>query len=132
MALLLSSDGVRKSCGATADYLAWAAALLARLSDLPPDQQLDQKLDQLSARGTGDDMSVLAVSHGQLAWPTPPAPAAPPQQRLPRGRQSARQARRPQGWWLGWLARRPLVLRRIALASILLLAVLALTLALAG
>ena len=136
MALLLSSDGVRKSCGATADYLAWAAALLARLSDLPPDQQLDpsldQKLDQLSARGTGDDMSVLAVSHGQLTWPTPPALAAPPLQRLPRGRQPARQARRPQGWWLGWLARRPLVLRRIALASILLLAVLALTLALAG
>ena len=129
MALLLSSDGVRKSCGATTDYLAWAAALLARLPELTsPDQQLDQ----LSACGTGDDVSVLAASHGQLAWPPLPAPAPPPRQRLPRGRQPARRARRLQGWWPGFPSRWPLALRRIALVSVLLLVVLALALALAG
>ncbi len=72
IALLLSSDGVRKSCGATADYLTWVETLLRQL----PDPSLDRQLDQLSRRGTGDDVSVLAASHGQLLWPPLPEPSS--------------------------------------------------------
>ena len=126
IALLLSSDGVRKSCGATADYLAWAAALVARL----PDSQLAPQLEQLSHRGTGDDVSVLAVSHGQVTWPPGPATVSPPRQRLPRGRRPA--DRRPRGWWSGRPVRWLLAHRRITMASVLLLAALLLIPALVG
>ena len=154
IALLLSSDGVRKSCGATADYLTWAAAVLrtmigegpttqsqpvarpdlSRLSDLPGLQRLDLQLDQLSALGTGDDVSVLAVSHGPLAWLPGPDPAAvsPSPQRLPRGRRAAGRMRPPQDCWPGRLVRRLLKHRRMVLVSVLLLAALVLIPALVG
>jgi hypothetical protein len=126
MALLLSSDGVRKSCGATADYLAWAVELVTRF----PDQQLALQLNQLSHRGTGDDVSLLVVSHGQLTWPSGPGVLSPFRQRLPRGRWPA--ARRPRGRWSGRLARWVLAHPYIALASVLLLAALVLIPALLG
>jgi hypothetical protein len=53
-ALLLSTDGVRKSCATDADYL----QLCAELVNLRDPQELEQGLNHITACGSGDDVSV--------------------------------------------------------------------------
>ncbi len=57
-ALVLSTDGVRKSCATDADYLQLCAALL----DLRDRQELEQGLAHITQAGSGDDVS-LAIAH---------------------------------------------------------------------
>ena len=57
-ALVLSTDGVRKSCATNADYLQLCAALL----DLRDRQELEQGLAHITQAGSGDDVS-LAIAH---------------------------------------------------------------------
>jgi hypothetical protein len=57
-ALVLSTDGVRKSCATDADYLQLCAALL----DLRDTQELEQGLAHITQAGSGDDVS-LAMAH---------------------------------------------------------------------
>ena len=67
LALVLSTDGVRKSCAADTDHLALCAFLASEASRLIADgqvgetDQLDASLDHISRDGSGDDVSV-AVS----------------------------------------------------------------------
>ncbi|MBM5806709.1 MAG: protein phosphatase 2C domain-containing protein [Cyanobacteria bacterium M_surface_10_m2_179] len=77
-ALVLSTDGVRKSCATDADYLNLCSALI-ELSGA----ELADGLEQITSEGSGDDVSVaIALAVG----------AAPPAQ----GR-----AGRPRRWLLG-------------------------------
>jgi hypothetical protein len=57
-ALVLSTDGVRKSCATDADYLQLCAALL----DVRDRQELEQGLAHITQAGSGDDVS-LAIAH---------------------------------------------------------------------
>lgn len=79
--LLLSSDGIRKSCANDADFF----TLAHYLSDLPasappreagpsdgadgaePPSELSQALDHISSEGSGDDVSVAIARWGVLA-----------------------------------------------------------------
>ena len=56
-ALVLSTDGVRKSCATDADYLQLCAALL----DVRDRQELEQGLAHITEAGSGDDVS-LAIA----------------------------------------------------------------------
>jgi hypothetical protein len=56
-ALVLSTDGVRKSCATDADYLQLCAGLL----DLRDPQELEQGLAHITQAGSGDDVS-LAIA----------------------------------------------------------------------
>lgn len=96
--LVLSSDGIRKSCATDADFLTLAAHLAAVPDDAP--ERLASALDQISREGSGDDVSVaiaqlepppLEWTHGPQE-PDPHGPAAPePAQTGPRrGRQAWR------------------------------------------
>ncbi|CAK6690975.1 protein phosphatase 2C domain-containing protein [Synechococcus sp. CBW1107] len=73
-AVMISTDGVRKSCGATTDYLTWATELVTSLqrpsAGAPMRSDLSQRLDRLSSRGTGDDVSVAVAVQGSLVMPT--------------------------------------------------------------
>jgi hypothetical protein len=53
-ALLLSTDGVRKSCATDADYL----QLCAELVNLRDPQELEQGLNHITECGSGDDVSI--------------------------------------------------------------------------
>lgn len=64
-ALLLSTDGVRKSCGNDADFLTLAAYLAAHHESAPG--QLDADLDRISNEGCGDDVSVAIARWGMAA-----------------------------------------------------------------
>ena len=58
--LLLSTDGIRKSCGTDADYLT-LARYLCELPASPGDPQTEElaaALDHISSHGSGDDVSV--------------------------------------------------------------------------
>jgi hypothetical protein len=57
-ALVLSTDGVRKSCATDADYLQLCAALV----DLRDRQELEEGLAHITQAGSGDDVS-LAMAH---------------------------------------------------------------------
>ena len=57
-ALVLSTDGVRKSCATDADYLQLCSALV----DLRDRQELEQGLAHITQAGSGDDVS-LAIAH---------------------------------------------------------------------
>ena len=81
-ALVLSSDGIRKSCATDADFLALASHL-ASTPALTASDDLAACLDQISREGSGDDVTV-AIGHwggsGRLTEAQPaadPAPAAP-------------------------------------------------------
>ena len=93
-ALVLSSDGIRKSCATDADFLTLAAHLAALPNDAP--ERLASALDQISREGSGDDVSVAIA---QLGAPPPertpgpleqnthgPAGPKPPQTGQRRGR----------------------------------------------
>lgn len=72
--LLLSSDGIRKSCGSDADFL----TLARHLSGLPAADSgaepsaLAQALDHISSLGSGDDVSVAIGRWGSHADAVPP------------------------------------------------------------
>ncbi len=66
-ALVLSTDGVRKSCATDADYL----QLCADLVDLRDPQELEQGLSHITEAGSGDDVSLAMAQR----------PAAPPPRR---------------------------------------------------
>lgn len=66
--LLLSTDGVRKSCATDFDFL----SLCGHLRALKDPAELEEGLAQITAAGSGDDVSV-AMAH----W-TPDGPPAPP------------------------------------------------------
>lgn len=76
-ALLLSSDGLRKSCASDADFLTLARYLVG----LSQGEELAAALDHISARGSGDDVSVAVGrwAHATTAdaWPEPGHTAAP-------------------------------------------------------
>ena len=69
--LLLSTDGVRKSCTADADHLALSRFLLEEAQPLHASAAgetllLDASLDRISREGSGDDVSVALACFGQL------------------------------------------------------------------
>jgi hypothetical protein len=67
-ALVLSTDGVRKSCASDADFL----ALCSQVIDLNDPQQLEHGLEQITRQGSGDDVSLAIGRRAQPAagrWP---------------------------------------------------------------
>ena len=76
-ALLLATDGLRKSCGSDADFL----TLCRYLAGLQPGghppgcTELAEALDHISRQGSGDDISVAVGRWAPVdqvnAWPTP-------------------------------------------------------------
>ncbi|MFM7676700.1 MAG: protein phosphatase 2C domain-containing protein [Synechococcus sp.] len=77
--LLLSTDGIRKSCATDADFLALAAHLAQGTA--PGDDELAELLDRISREGSGDDVS-LALAH----WREPESRLEHPPERALRGR----------------------------------------------
>lgn len=76
-ALVLSSDGIRKSCATDADFLTLACHL-ASTAALAAGDDLAACLDQISCEGSGDDVTV-AIGHWGGSGPmTEPQPAAEP------------------------------------------------------
>lgn len=72
--LLISTDGIRKSCGSDADFLILAAYLAAHQEPTPG--QFDADLDRISGEGSGDDVSV-AIARWGMAGGAPAAPQEP-------------------------------------------------------
>ena len=74
--LLLSTDGIRKSCGSDVDFL----NLARHLGELPQSHDqgrfstLAEALDHISSQGSGDDVSVAIARWGQ-PMDAPPLPA---------------------------------------------------------
>ena len=64
-ALMLSTDGVRKSCATDADYL----QLCAGVAELHDPAELEQGLARITAEGSGDDVS-LAIAVRNLGLPS--------------------------------------------------------------
>jgi len=68
-ALLLSTDGVRKSCAADTDFLTLAHYLVSKASikrDGGECHELDEDLDRITTEGSGDDVSVAIGINGPL------------------------------------------------------------------
>lgn len=67
-ALLLSTDGIRKSCGSDIDFLNLARHLgaLPDSDDQDDPSPLAKALDHISHQGSGDDVSVAIARWGQL------------------------------------------------------------------
>ncbi len=57
LGLLLSTDGIRKSCATDADFL----QLCSQLMELESGTPLEQALMEITAQGSGDDVSVAMV-----------------------------------------------------------------------
>ena len=73
-ALLLSTDGVRKSCATDGDFL----ALGHHLAGLSHAAQLEAALEQITSQGSGDDVSIAIGLWGSLnSRSTPPLPRRP-------------------------------------------------------
>jgi hypothetical protein len=73
--LLLSTDGVRKSCATDGDFL----ELCGQIAALPTGEQLGEGLAAITAQGSGDDLSI-ALGQWVLPseWAVPPGLTAPP------------------------------------------------------
>jgi hypothetical protein len=75
--LLLSTDGIRKSCGSDSDFLTLAAHLVTLPAAGPEageQSDLGEALDHISREGSGDDVSVAIASRkageaAGAAWP---------------------------------------------------------------
>jgi serine/threonine protein phosphatase PrpC len=85
--LVLSTDGIRKSCATDADHLALSRYLLEesqphQAQTAGPTERLDASLDRISREGSGDDVSVALACFGTLQ-PGGVAPAAPELPELP-------------------------------------------------
>jgi hypothetical protein len=67
-ALVLSTDGIRKSCSSDTDFLNLARHLggLSAADDRGQPSALAEALDHISAQGSGDDVSVAIARWGQL------------------------------------------------------------------
>ncbi|KGG28595.1 hypothetical protein EV13_1508 [Prochlorococcus sp. MIT 0702] len=68
-ALMLSTDGIRKSCSADFDFLTLAHYLVSEApteSDGGECHELDEGLDRITTEGSGDDVSVAIGIHGPL------------------------------------------------------------------
>ncbi|MCP9839331.1 protein phosphatase 2C domain-containing protein [Synechococcus sp. J7-Johnson] len=66
--LLLSTDGIRKSCATDADFLLLTAHLIATPA-AGASEVLAANLDQITSEGSGDDVSVAMAQHGSLFSP---------------------------------------------------------------
>jgi serine/threonine protein phosphatase PrpC len=69
-ALVLSTDGIRKSCASDADFLALASWLATGMAA----PALEDSLERISREGCGDDVSVAIVRWGELGA-APPRPS---------------------------------------------------------
>lgn len=69
LALVLSTDGIRKSCATDGDHLKLCSFLVAVAAN-GETEQLDPSLDRISGDGSGDDVTVAVA-----LWPAP-APLA--------------------------------------------------------
>ena len=68
-ALMLCTDGIRKSCASDDDFLALAEYLVSEASGSGADGEstaLDVGLNRITTEGSGDDVSVAIDIHGQL------------------------------------------------------------------
>ena len=72
--LMLSTDGIRKSCATDADFLVLAAHLIATPA-AGASEALAANLEQITSEGSGDDVSVAMALHGSFD-PTTEVPAA--------------------------------------------------------
>jgi hypothetical protein len=73
LSLLLSTDGLRKSCATDADFL----QLGLQLAELDDASELEQGLSQISAAGSGDDVSVAIGRWGGGPARAPRRPRRP-------------------------------------------------------
>lgn len=67
-ALILSTDGIRKSCTADTDFLAMADHLVSEVPSIDADGEctaLDESLNRITTEGSGDDVSVAIGRIGQ-------------------------------------------------------------------
>ena len=93
--LVLSTDGIRKSCATDADFL----SLCAQVLPLQDPRELEQGLEQISREGSGDDVSVAIARRATTATPRR-------QGRMAMALMAAGLALLAGGgWW--WLQRRP-------------------------
>lgn len=81
--LVLSTDGLRKSCATDADHLALCRFLLEETQPheataAAETSQLDTSLDRISREGSGDDVSVAIACFGVLRPAAAPEPPPPP------------------------------------------------------
>lgn len=72
LALVLSTDGIRKSCATDQDHLR-LCSFLAAVAANGETEQLDPGLDRISSEGSGDDVTVAVA-----LWPAPAAAAVRP------------------------------------------------------
>lgn len=91
-ALVMSTDGLRKSCRGTGDLLTLSSALAETAlaesrEEAANGEDLEAALDRLSAEGSGDDLSLAVAFFGRLSHPAPHLPQASPS--LPAGPGSA-------------------------------------------
>ncbi|MCT0217973.1 protein phosphatase 2C domain-containing protein [Synechococcus sp. CS-1329] len=116
--LMLSTDGIRKSCATDADFLVLAAHLIATPT-AGASEALAANLEQITNEGSGDDVSVTMALHEGLHIPgeEPAALARPPQAwsglaLMPAllGALLLTSAGIGAGWY--WLQQRTLVLQR--------------------
>ncbi len=69
-ALVLSTDGIRKSCASDADFLALASWLATGMAA----PALEDSLERISREGCGDDVSVAIVRWGAIGAASQPQP----------------------------------------------------------
>ena len=68
-ALMICTDGIRKSCASDDDFLTLADYLVSEASGSDADGEctaLDVDLNRITTEGSGDDVSVAIDIHGQL------------------------------------------------------------------
>ncbi|MFN9620294.1 MAG: protein phosphatase 2C domain-containing protein [Synechococcaceae cyanobacterium] len=87
-ALLMSTDGLRKSCASTADLLGLCgrlaqSALAEGHGEAGDGEELESALDRISAEGCGDDLSLAIAVCGRLSQPGQPLAPVPPAEALP-------------------------------------------------
>jgi hypothetical protein len=84
-ALVLCTDGIRKSCATDTDFLTLAAWLARCASTAQPEEaaSLPEALDRISREGSGDDVTV-AIGWAAMAGPkSAPPPLAGPEAEVP-------------------------------------------------
>ena len=70
LALVLSTDGVRKSCASDDDFL----RLCSQLGEIHSASVLEEGLEQITQQGSGDDVSVALCIWGEAQQPHRPGP----------------------------------------------------------